>query len=363
MSHTLGSIAAALGAEAEGDLDLLIRDVAEPGRAGPDTLALAMEESFAAALSDGQARAAILWPGADWRAMGLAGAIFAPRSRYVLAGVSRVFERPSGLAPGIHGSAVIDRGAQVGEDAHIGPFVHIGAGAQIGPGARIHSHVSIGIDAVVGRDAVLHPGVRIAPRVVIGDRFIAQAGAALGGDGFSFVTPRPGAVEEARATGQITQASQTTGFARINSLGSLVIGDDVEVGANACIDRGTVANTEIGDGTKIDDLVMVGHNVRVGRHCLLCGQAGVAGSTVIGDRVVLGGAAGIADHLTIGSDVIIAGASGVSSNVPSGRVMMGNPAMKMDLNIASYKALRRLPRILAKFEALQKRVSNGEPNG
>ena len=172
----------------------------------------------------------------------------------------------------------------------------------------------------------------------------------LGGDGFSFVTPTPGIVEEARATGTISAREQQE-YVRINSLGAVVVGDDVEVGANSCIDRGTVADTTIGDGTKIDNLVQIGHNVKVGRTCLICGHAGIGGSTVIGDRVVLGGRAAIADHLTIGADSVITGNSGVASNVPPGRIMMGYPAVRMDQNVEMYKALRRLPRLMARLEA------------
>ena len=363
MPFTVGSVAEALGAEAAGDLDLEICGVAEPGSAGPRDLALAMEAGFAEALSDGDARAAVLWEGADWQAMGLSAAIFAPRSRYVLSGVTRVFEREIAIAPGIHPSAVIEDGAEIGEGAAIGPFVHVQAGARIGARARIGSHVAIGAGAVIGDDALIYSHVTVGARVRIGHRFIAQPGAVIGADGFSFVTPKPGAVEEARATGRITEASRTEGFARINSLGAVVLGDDVEVGANACIDRGTVADTTIGDGTKIDNQVQIGHNVKIGNNCLLCGQCGVAGSTEIGDRVVLGGRSAVADHLRVGSDVIITGASGVSAHVPPGKVMMGTPAIPMDRAVESYKALRRLPRILSRLEGAQKQVSKDDPNG
>ena len=199
--------------------------------------------------------------------------------------------------------------------------------------------------------------MRIGARVRIGDRFIAQPGAVIGGDGFSFVTPTPGHVEEARATGAIT-AEEQDAYVRINSLGAVAIGDDVEVGANSCIDRGTIADTVIGDGTKIDNLVQLGHNVKVGAHCLICGHVAVGGSTVIGDRVVLGGKAAIADHLTIGANAVITGNSGVASNVPPNRIMMGYPAVRMEQNVEMYKALRRLPRVLARLEAAQKPVSN-----
>ena len=133
---------------------------------------------------------------------------------------------------------------------------------------------------------------------------------------------------------------------RIHSLGGVEIGDEVEVGANSCVDAGTIRATRVGEGTKIDSLVQVGHNVVVGAHCLLCAQAGVAGSTVIGDRVVVGGKAGVADNLKVGHDVVLGGGTIVLSNVPAGRVMMGYPAVKMQSHIEGYKALRRLPRLI-----------------
>jgi len=361
--YCIAEIAEQLGAEAVGELSLRILQVQEPQDTTPGGLALAMDKSYAEALQNGKAEAAVLWEGADWQALGLKAAIFAPRSRYVLSGVSYVFEQKPEIAAGIHPTAIIDETAEIGENPAIGPFVVIGARARIGANARILSHSSIAEDAVIGDNALLYQGVRIGARVRIGEGFIAQAGVVVGVDGFSYVTPKSGAVEEARATGKITQASRTNGFARINSLGTVVVGDKVEMGANSAIDRGTIANTAIGDGTKLDNLVHVGHNVTVGKHCLLCGQVGIAGSCVIGDRVVLGGQVGVADHLNIGSDVIAAGKSGISSHVPSGRVMMGSPAMRMDLNVESYKALRRLPRLVAKVQELEKTLSKLTENG
>ncbi len=360
-SYTIKQVADAIGAEFDGDPDCVITGVSEPAGAGPDALALAMEPEYGDALKASGARAAVVWPDADWQAMGLVAVIFAPRSRYVLSGVSEFFEKRPEIPVGIHPTAIVDSTAQIGKNAAIGPFVVIGARAVIGANARIASHCSIAEDARIGNDPLLYSGVRIGARVEIGDGFICQPNAVIGADGFSYVTPKPGAIEEAKTSGRISELGKTQGFVRINSLGSVVLGNRVEVGANCTIDRGTIANTEIGDGTKLDNQVQVGHNVRVGQHCLLCGQVGIAGSTVVGDRVVLGGQVGVADHLTIGSDVIVAGKSGISSNVPSGRVMMGNPAMRMDLNIEAYKALRRLPRLVAKVAGLEKIISkNGE---
>jgi UDP-3-O-[3-hydroxymyristoyl] glucosamine N-acyltransferase len=359
---TIDEIAKALGAQAVGAVTLTVCGIQEPQSARSDQLALAMEPRYGAALAAGQAKAAIVWQGADWQVLGLEAAIFAPRSRYVLSGITHVFENRPDIESGIHPTAVVHPTASLGANPAIGAFVVIGAGAKIGDKARIASHSSIGKDAIIGDNALIYQGVHIGERVQIGDNFIAQPGVIVGVDGFSYVTPKPGAVEEARATGQITSASQTDGFARINSLGSVILGNRVEIGANSAVDRGTISNTVIGDGTKLDNLVHIGHNVSVGQNCLLCGQVGIAGSTVIGDRVILGGQVGVADHITIGSDVIAAGKSGISSNVPSGRLMMGNPAMKMDLNIEAYKALRRLPRLVAKVTQLEKMVSKSDEN-
>lgn len=359
-NFTVEEIAKALGAEAFGDLSIPISAVQAPAKAGPDELALAMDPSYAEALGVGNAVAAIVWPDADWQGMGLKAAIIAPRSRYILSGVTYLFEKKPEIEIGVHASAVIADDAVIGENASIGAFVIIGSGVKIGKNARIMSHTTVSEGVVIGDDALLYPGVRIGARVQIGDGFICQSNTVIGVDGFSYVTPKPGAVEEAKKTGQITASTRTDGFARINSLGTVVIGDNVEMGANCAIDRGTIENTTIGNGTKLDNLVHIGHNVTIGSTCLICGQVGIAGSSVLGDRIVLGGQVGVADHINIGSDVIAAGKSGISSNVPSGRVMMGSPAMRMDLNVEAYKALRRLPRLVTKVAKFEKLVSKDD---
>ncbi len=360
MGHTVGEIALALGAEAAGDLDLVILRAAEPAMAGPDDLALAMDPKYGAGIAAGQARAALLWPGADWRALGLRAAIFAPRARMAMAGVTRLLDEGSAFAGGIHPMSVIDPSAQIAPGAAIGPFVVIGAGVRIGAGARIASHVSIGEGVGIGTDALILQGVRIGARVQIGDRFVAQPGAVIGGDGFSFVTPERGGVEEVRATLGKREAIVAQAWVRIHSLGAVTLGDDVEVGANSCIDRGTVRDTVVGRGTKLDNLVQVGHNVRIGEDCLLCGQVGVAGSTRIGNRVVLGGQSGVGDNLQVGDDVITGAGTIVLTNAPAGRVLLGYPAVKMDTQIELHKALRRLPRLAARVAALEADRKDGE---
>jgi UDP-3-O-[3-hydroxymyristoyl] glucosamine N-acyltransferase len=244
---------------------------------------------------------------------------------------------------GVHPSAVIDETAEIAKDAQIGPFVVISAGVQIGPEARIGSHVSIGPNTRIGAQATLHAGVRISHDVHIGDRFIAQMGVAIGGDGFSFTTAGPSNVERAvrQRLGEPLEPMDGT-WHRIHSLGGVVIGDDVEVGANSTIDAGTVRATRIGNGVKIDNLVQVGHNVVLGEDCLLCAQAAVAGSSVLGPRVILGGKAGVADNLQIGRDVVAGGAAVILSSVPDGVFVSGHPAQPTHEHRAGLKALRRL---------------------
>ncbi len=355
MPYTIRDIATALGAEAAGDLDQIILRASEPATAGVGDLALAMDPKYAPGLALGQARAALLWPGADWQGLGLAAAIFAPRGRLAMAHLSRMLDAGPDIAPGVHPLAVVHPTAILAGNVSIAPFVTIGAGARLGANARIASHVSVEAGAVIGADALILQGARIGVGVVIGDRFICQPGAVIGADGFSYVTPEKSGVEQIRETLGQREAITAQSWTRIHSLGAVTIGDDVEVGANCAIDRGTIRNTSIGSGTKLDNLVHVGHNVQVGRDCLLCGQVGIAGSARIGNRVVLGGQCGVSDNIFIGDDVICGGATKVFTNVPSGRVMLGYPAVKMETHVEMQKALRRLPRLAARVAAIEKK--------
>ncbi|MEM6738709.1 MAG: UDP-3-O-(3-hydroxymyristoyl)glucosamine N-acyltransferase [Pseudomonadota bacterium] len=355
-THTIAEIAAALGLEAWGETGLAVSRAAAPHQAGPDAIALAATPAYADALAQGDARAALLWSEADPAAYGLAAAIFAPRPRFSLAGLSRMMDAGPDIAPGIHPTAVIDASAEIGAQPAIGPFVVIGAGARIGANARIGAHSILGRGAVLGDDALLYPRATLGERVCAGDRLIVQPGAVIGGDGFSFVTPEASAVETVRATLGDAQGRTQQAYARIHSLGSVRLGDDVEIGANTTIDRATLADTVIGDGTKIDNLVQIAHNVETGRDCLICGHAGIAGSTRIGDRCVFAGKAAAVDNITIGDDVIVSGATVVRTSQPSGRVLLGDPAMPMQTGIEVFKALRRLPRLARDVAALRKHL-------
>ncbi len=349
MGYRISEIATALGAEAFGAVDLVITNASEPALASDTCLALAMNEAYAEGLKQGQAKAAILWDGADWQALGLEAAIYVPRPRYAMSGLTKLMDPGPEIDHGIHPTAIIHDTAKIGPDAAIGPFVVIGRHVEIGKNARIASHVSISEYARIGDNALLMNGVRIGARVGIGNGFIAQAGGVIGADGFSFVTPEKSTVEQVRDSLGSDVAASAQSWTRIHSLGRVEIGDDVETGANVTIDRGTIRATRIGRGSKLDNQVHIGHNVDVGEDCLLCGQVGIAGSSKIGNRVVLAGQCGVSDNIFVGDDVVAGGATKIFTNAPKGRVLLGSPAVKMTTHMEMQKALRRLPRFMKKF--------------
>ena len=350
----LSDIAKALGAEFTGDGAAMVAGINHPALAGPDDMALAMEKEALEALSGSRARTAILSSGKS-APEGLAGTIIAAYPRYAMAGLTKLFARPPRTMPGIHAMAVVDPTAEVATPVSIGPFVEIGAGAHIGPRATILGQVTIGAGARIGADALIYPGVRIGERVEIGERVILHSNASIGADGFSFAIPEPG---KPAPPGQAP-------IQRIASLGNVVLGDDVEVGANSCIDRGTIEATTIGNGTKIDNLVMIGHNNQIGQHCMIAGRVGISGSCRIGNGVIVAGGAGIADHIRIGDGAVILAAAGVGgSHIAPGAVFGGMPAIPQARFIEQLKHVYRLKRLYADVAALKARMNiAGPPEG
>lgn len=362
MEYSIQQIADAIGGKVLGNPDLAVTGVAEPSVARADQLALAMRPAFADKIRDGAARSALLWAEADWSDYPLDAAILVTRPRLAMAGLTATFDPGQRYPRGIDPSAMIESSAVIGENVSIGPMTYVGPDAKIGDNTQIGPQCFIGTEAQIGTDAVIHAGVRIMARVRIGDRFRVSSGTVIGSDGHSFVTPQESAVEQARASLGTDVTAKGQAWVRIHSLGSVVIGDDVEIGANTVVDSGTMVPTTIGNGTKIDNLCQIAHNVRVGENCLFAGQVGIAGSTVIGNNVVLAGQVGVSDNISIGDDVVVGGGSKVMTKVPAGRVMLGYPATKMDMNVDLYKYQRRLPRLFAQVAALQKAVFKGGEN-
>jgi len=354
-TFTMTAVAEALGGKVIGDGTLTVSRVAHPGApCGPGDLVLAMDKALLPLLTANGAVSAIVSEGAVLPAT-LKAAIEVGRSRFAMAKLTRLFEEVVPVAKGIHPLAVVEEGAEIGKDVAIGAFVYIVAGAKIGDGCILHPQVYIGPGASVGPGGLIYSGVRIGARCKVGARCILHFNASIGADGFSFVTPQMGSVETAKATGSVGTSSNIE-LVRIASLGAVELGDDVEVGANSTIDRGTIISTRIGNGTKIDNQVQIGHNVSVGENCMLCGRVGIAGSAEIGNRVVIGGATGVADHVKIGDDTVIMAMSGVAGNLTPRSLVGGVPAKPRAKMIQDMFNLNRVKGLIEKLAALAARV-------
>ena len=253
--------------------------------------------------------------------------------------------------------SVVEAGAELGDGVSIGALAYVGPSARIGSGTTVLPQAFVGADAVVGADCLIYPGVRIGERVQIGDRVIIHNNASIGSDGFSYVTPEQASYEAAKSGGDQV-AAQIKGLRRIASIGTVRIGDDVEIGACAAIDRSNIGATVIGRGTKLDNHVQIGHNVAIGEDCLFSGQVGIAGSVKVGNRVVLAGQVGVADHLTIGDDAVVGGGSGLWKNVEAGQVVAGYPALPKTEALRQQADLARLPRLLRDMAALKRQVAD-----
>jgi UDP-3-O-[3-hydroxymyristoyl] glucosamine N-acyltransferase len=238
---------------------------------------------------------------------------------------------------GVHPTAVVGRGATWQEPVAIGPHAVIGRGVQLGRNVRIGEGCVLGDGVAVGDDTQLYPGVTLYAGTALGKRVIVHAGAVLGSDGFGYI---PGKVGEAG------------GHRKIPHVGRCLIGDDIEIGANTCVDRGSVDDTVIGSGTKIDNLVHIAHNVRIGARCLIMAQAGIAGSVQVEDDVIIGGQAGISDHLTIGRGARLLVQAGTIADIPADATYFGTPARTHREYLRGQVTLYRLAKIVGELEQL-----------
>ena len=327
-----------------------------PLLADEETLALALNEEEIANLAKTRAKIAIVPLGA---APDNLTTIEVERPRLAMMKLLTMFYVPPTTGDGIHPSAVVYPTAKLGQNVSLGPNVVVAEGAEIGDNTRILANAYIGEDVKVGKDCLFHAGVNIGKNTIIGDRVIINHGASIGADGFSFVTETPDNIENAKKDGEIKETNKEQVVYKIPSLGGVKIGNDVEIGANACIDKGTIEYTQIGDQTKIDDLVMIGHNCKVGKACMIVSQVGIAGSCVVGDRVVIAGQAGLADHITVGSDSIVMAQSGVSKSFPEKSIIVGAPAVPRKEFIRQLQTMKKAEQLIKKFQAYEK-VLNAE---
>lgn len=336
---TVGEIARRLEAPSEGDAARVLHTVMPLDEAGPEALSWIGSAKYAAQLATTRA-----------------GAVLAPPAVKVPAGTPcvRVADpdlaltqvlawfagpRPE-VAAGVHPTAVVESAAEI-DGAAIGPNVFVGGGARVGPGTQLHAGVYIGAGAQIGGNCVLWPNVVVRERCCIGERVIIHSNTTIGADGFGYLF-------------------RGREHRKIPQIGIVVIADDVEIGANTCIDRARSGETRIGRGTKIDNLVQIAHNCRIDEHCIVVGQVGLSGSSSLGKYVVLAGQVGVGDHIAIGDGARVGAQSGVIGDVPAGETWLGTPAQPAVDMARQYAGAKKLSRLLEQVRELSKRIERLE---
>lgn len=332
---TLAEIARQLGAELVGSNgDTEITGVAGIEHAGPSEITFIANPKYAAQARTTQAAAILVEP--DFPALEGVATLRIRNCYRAFAQTITFFYQPPQYAPGIHPTAVVDPSAQIGENAHIGAYVVIGPNVTLGANAVLLPHSVIYAGATIGDRFFAHAHAVVREFCRLGDDVVLQNGAIVGADGFGYARENAG------------------GWTKIVQSGAAVLGDRVEVQANACVDRASIGETRIGDGSKIDNLVQVGHGSTVGQDTLLCAQVGLAGSTEVGNRVILAGQVGVAGHLKVGDGVVATAQSGIPSDVAPNTVVSGYPAMDNKLWLRSVAAFARLPEMVRDLRALKK---------
>ena len=358
-TFTLEQIAQVTGGMLSKTKDVAITRIAPPLLADENTLALALGEDEIANLSKTKAQAALVPLGVNIDGF---TTIEVERPRLAMMKLITMFYEAPHVNSGVHETAVVHPTAKLGENVSIGPNVVISRNASIGKNSKILANTYIGRSVQVGENCLFHPGCNIGDNAIIGNRVILQHSVSIAADGFSFVTENPNNVENAKEEGKCKQDNTDQKIYKIPSIGSVVIGDDVEIGANTCIDKGTIENTVIGEQTKIDNLVQIGHNCKIGKGCMIVSQVGIAGSCVIGDRVVIAGQVGMADHIEIGNDSILMAKAGVTRSFPEKSILIGAPAVPRKDFIKQLKTMKKAEELIDKFkkyEHLLKGLTDG----
>jgi UDP-3-O-[3-hydroxymyristoyl] glucosamine N-acyltransferase len=336
---TVSEIAALLGAEYEGEGDRPIRAAAALDTAGVDEVSFVGNRKAAATAEQSNAGCLLVTP--EFPAGRTVIRVDDPRTAF--ARVLAHLHPPEVAAPGIHPTAVIAPDAVLGENVSIGPHAVIGAGAHIGDGTAIGAGTSIGARTTIGRHCLLHANVSIYADVTIGDRAVLHSGAVIGADGFGF-------------------AMAGDHWEKFPQIGRVEIGNDVEIGATSTIDRAALGVTSIGDGVKLDNMVHIGHNCRIGKHVVIAAQTGISGAVVVEDYAVIGGKVGIGDKARIESRAVIGSGSGIltSKIVRKGQVVWGTPARPLKEYLEQLANLARLPSQKAHLDSLVERVEKLE---
>lgn len=330
---TAQAVAELVGGRLLGDGTVVVRAVRALDRAGPDAISLAVSARYAGELQASQAGAVLVPEALAQPPAGARARIVVGDPYLALVRVIGALFPPVIPPPGVDPTARLGPGCVLGQDVTVGPFVVLGRAVRLGDRCRLAEGVSLGDGVTVGEDTEIGPRAVCYAGAQIGRRVVIKAGAVVGGPGFGYL-------------------SDAAGHHRIPHVGGCILEDEVEIGSNACVDRGSVDDTIIGGGTKLDNLVHVGHNVRIGRRCLLMAGVGIAGSTHIGDDVILAGHVGVTDHLLIGDRARIAAKSAVFGDIPAGASFSGHPARPHRQFLRAQAALYRVAPIIAELERL-----------
>jgi UDP-3-O-[3-hydroxymyristoyl] glucosamine N-acyltransferase len=330
----LRELATRLGCPVRGDGEVEVQRVRGIEDSGPGDLTFVANRRYVTRLSTTRASAVIVSPELETPLPSL----LSPNPYLAYARAARLLHPEQHPPAGVHPSAVVDPTAELAGGVHVGALAVVGPRVRVGAGTVIHPHVVLYPDAVVGEECVLHSGVQVRERCRLGRRVVVQNGAVIGGDGFGFARDQDGRYE------------------KIPQVGIVVVEDDVEIGALSAIDRASMGETRIGRGTKLDNLVQIGHSVTVGEHTVLAGQVGVAGSTRIGNRVTLAGQVGVAGHLTIGDGAVATAQTGIPSSVEAGAVVSGYPAIDNREWLKASAVFTRLPELQKRLRELERRI-------
>jgi UDP-3-O-[3-hydroxymyristoyl] glucosamine N-acyltransferase len=330
----LRELADRLGCTLRGDGNVDVRRVRGIDDAGPGDLTFVSNPRYVPRLAGTRASAVIVSPDLETSLP----SVLAANPYLAMARAVALLHPPPAPPAGVHPTAVVDATAELGQDVHVGALAAIGARVRVGARTVIHPHVVLYPGAQVGADCLLHSGVQVREECRLGDRVIVQNGAVIGADGFGFAKDTEGRYE------------------KILQIGTVVIEDDVEIGALTAVDRAALGETRIGRGTKIDNLVQIGHSVTIGRDSVLAGQVGIAGSTRVGDRVVMAGQVGVVGHISIGDGAIVTAQTGVPGDVEPGAVISGSPAIENRAWLKSIAVFARLPELQKRVRQLERRL-------
>ena len=331
---TLGELASLVDGRLSGDGQLEIGGVSPLATAAPDQIAPLVAARYRADVPASRAGALLV-------AAELEKGLADTRPRVVVGDphaalipiLARFHPEPRG-ASGVHPTAVLGRGVRLGAGVEVGPYVVLGEGTDVGDDARVGAHAVVGRGCRIGAESVLHPHVTLYHGVLVGRRVILHSGARIGADGFGY-------------------ASSGEGHLKVPQVGGCIVEDDVEIGANTCVDRGSIGDTVIGRGSKLDNLVHVAHNVRIGPHCALTALVGIAGSTTVGAGVMFGGQSGVIGHLSIGDGARVGAKAAVFQDVPAGSTVVGIPASEHRPMLRAFSLFPRLPEIFRRIRALE----------